>query len=181
MDHTTLLDVPLDYERQRPASLFLLLRTLVGTGGAIGAGTNAVNGFVSPTYFLTNLGWNAVNVWLKAILQGLVEGLIYGLLMGAVFTIGFALMTRRRGTWALARRQIRRMVVIICVCWVLGGVTAILLPPSWIPELDHIYINIPQATGARTSYTWVWGSILGGIRGGVLAVLVGLIGVWRAR
>lgn len=181
MDNTSLLDTPVEYEDGRPASLILLLLILIATGGAIGGMTNAVNGFVSPRYFLTILRWDPVDVWHKAILQGLLEGLIYGVLMGVVFTIGFTLLTRRRGTWALAKRQVRRMVVIIIGCWVLVGVIAILLAFTFPEFYDRAFIGVPAAGAERAGYAWVGGSIWGGIGGGVLAVIVGLVGIARHR
>ena len=46
----------------------------------IGATTNAVNGLVSPVYFINILHWhNVENVWRACIAQGIFDGLLTGL------------------------------------------------------------------------------------------------------
>jgi len=47
----------------RPGALAATALTGIFAGGFIGATTNAINGAVSPLYFITIMRWPDVNVW----------------------------------------------------------------------------------------------------------------------
>ena len=79
--------IPDTNTRARPVTLFAIALTVVFASTCLGALTNAVNGWVSPLYFVTILGWRDVeNVWRASIAQGIFEGLLFGVFFSMVFT-----------------------------------------------------------------------------------------------
>ena len=93
--------------RRPPSVRPLALAAIAGTGvfasAALGAVTNAINGWVSPLYFVTIMRWQGVeNVWLASIAQGVFEGLCFGVFFSLVFTAGVAILTRASCSYAFA-------------------------------------------------------------------------------
>ena len=81
--------------RVRPFALVAIAPTGVFASAALGAITNAVNGLVSPLYFVIIMRWQGVeNVWLASIAQGVFEGLCFGVFFSLVFTAGVGILTR---------------------------------------------------------------------------------------
>ena len=64
---------------QRSISLFGIAVTAVLASGCLGAAINAINGAVSPQYFITVLHWRDIDdVWTATVAQGIFEGLCFG-------------------------------------------------------------------------------------------------------
>ena len=76
---------------------FLIATTVLGlvAGAFVGGTTNAVNGAVSPHYFIAIMRWPDVDVWQTAIAQGIFEGLITGFVFTLIFTTATAIITAR--------------------------------------------------------------------------------------
>jgi len=168
---------------KRMRSSFLLL-LVIGIGGCIGATTNLVNGMVSSEYFRRVMRWKFEHIWRAAVWQGIAEGLIYGFLLGLVFTAGVAALTKMNMEWAFLNPILKQVVRVIYVCWMLGGMLAIILAFVFPEAYDHAIYSVPQMTGPRMGYAWVGGSIWGSMLGGVLAVFYGLVLVhkkWQQR
>ena len=140
----------------------------------VGATTNVINWWVSEAYFRQIMGWDFEGIWMAAVLQGTVEGLIYGLILSLLFTLGFGLITQMKADWRFAKRQLKKMVLTIYGCWILGGLIAILLAFAFPEGYDQMIIGVPSETLPRMGYAWVGGSIWGGIAGGGIAAIAGL-------
>src|SRR5690349_6200143 len=106
----------------RPLTLFGVAITGVFASACLGAVTNAVNGLVSPGYFVTILGWRDVeDVWRASIAQGIFEGLLFGVFFSLVFTAGVGIITRGSCSYGFATRHLLGIVVGALVGWVIGG------------------------------------------------------------
>ena len=78
----------------RPLALAGIAVSTVLVSAFFGGSTNAINGWVSPSYFVTILGWRGVeNVWRASIAQGIFEGLLFGVFFSLLFTV-FPLLKR---------------------------------------------------------------------------------------
>jgi hypothetical protein len=148
---------------------------LIFAGALIGASTNLVNGLASPLYFKNIMGWNFSGIWKAAISQGIFEGALYGVIFSLIYTILFAFITKVRGDWNFAKSIIIKAVRLIYVCWVIGGIAAILFAFVFWEGYDQAIIKVPQEIGSRIGYAWVGGSIIGGMVGGIIAVPYSLI------
>ena len=167
----------------RPLALIGMAATAVLAGAVVGAGTNAVNGAVSPTYFVNVMGWEGVSdVWRASIAQGVLEGFVFGVLFAVIFTTVVGVVTRACCTYRLALRYLLGIVAGVCGCWVAGGLLAIALA-SLSPEFyRRAFIGVPQDHGQMLRYAWVGGSIWGAELGGVLSLGIGLVvlrGNWK--
>ena len=88
-------------------TLFGIAVTGVFAGASLGAVTNAVNGWVSPLYFVTILRWRGVeDVWRASIAQGVFEGLLFGASFSLVFTVGVGIITRASCRYGFAVRHL---------------------------------------------------------------------------
>jgi hypothetical protein len=75
--------------------------------GVLGGTTNAVNGAVSPTYFVTILGWHGVeDVWRASIAQGVFEGLLFGIVFSLIFTVATGIITGAACSFGFALKHI---------------------------------------------------------------------------
>lgn len=167
----------------RPLTLFGVAVTGVLASAALGAVTNAVNGWVSPLYFVTVMRWQGVeDVWRASIAQGILEGLCFGVFFSLVFTAGVGIITRASCGYGFAVWHLLGVVAGALVCWALGGVAAMGLA-SLSPEFyRRAFIGVPAEPGAMLAYAWVGGSIWGVQLGGLVSVVLGLVvvrGNWR--
>jgi hypothetical protein len=160
----------------RPLTLFGIAVTGVFASAALGAVTNAVNGLVSPQYFVTILGWRGVeDVWRASIAQGIFEGLCFGVFFSLVFTAGVGIITRASCRYGFAVRHLLGIVAGAFVCWLIGGVAAMGLA-SLSPEFyRRAFIGVPDEFGPMLAYAWVGGSIWGVQLGGLVSVVLGLV------
>src|SRR4051794_22529817 len=91
----------------RPFALFAVAVTGVFASAALGAATNAVNGWVSPTYFVRIMRWQNVDaVWRASTAQGIFEGLCFGVFFSLVFTAASGVITRVSCGYAFAVRPL---------------------------------------------------------------------------
>jgi hypothetical protein len=171
--------------RSRPFDLGATALTGVLAGGALGAVTNAVNGWVSPRYFVTILGWNDVeDVWRASIAQGLFEGLLFGFFFSMIFTTVSGLITRSACPYAFAFRHLLGILAGALVCWGLGGMAAMGLAALSPEFYRRAFFGVPAEFGPMIRYAWVGGSIWGIELGGLAAVILGLVVLrsnWRHR
>ncbi len=175
MKENKILDSDLESIKGEPLNLAVLAISLIGMGGLIGATTNLINGNVSEEYFRKIMGWKFEGIWKAAILQGIVEGLIYGLIFSFVFTIGFATITKMKADCNFAKKQLKKIVFLIYGCWIIGGVIAIILAFVFPEEYDRMIYGVPCGTIPRIGYSWVGGSIWGGMIGGIISAIYGLV------
>ncbi len=165
----------------RPLSLFGVAVTGVFAGAALGAVTNAINGWVSPQYFVQILGWRDIDdVWRASVAQGILEGLLFGVLFSLVFTAGVGIISRAACSYRLASRYLLAIVSGAFACWLIGGGAAMGLA-SLSPEFYRsTFIGVPAETGPMLAYAWVGGSIWGVQFGALVCVVLGLV-VLRAK
>lgn len=165
MDETT--------PQPRPILLFLTAILAIVAGGTLGAITNAVNGLVSSTYFVTIMHWYDVeNVWRAAIAQGILEGLIYGFVFAFIYTLVIGLVTKARANLGFAIRPLLLSMGIALVCWCIGGVLAAALAALSPEFYRRTFIGVPSEFNEMLKYAWVGGSIWGAMFGAVLAVVI---------
>ena len=91
----------------RPLALAGIAVSSVLASGFLGGTTNAVNGAVSPAYFVTILGWTGVeDVWRHSIAQGVFEGLLYGVFFSLVFTVATGIITGASCSFGFALKHL---------------------------------------------------------------------------
>lgn len=142
-------------------------------GPIIGVLTNFINADVSKEYFEIVMGWNLdyVSISTLAMLQGAFEGFIYGAIFSLVFTVYVARTNRAVLGKKFFRSIFIRVVVIVIICWLLGGIVGVMVLKNF-PEVGPNFNNVLTfgETYLRERFGWVAGSIWGGMIGGVLAL-----------
>ncbi|MGF1512471.1 MAG: hypothetical protein ACFB5Z_02070 [Elainellaceae cyanobacterium] len=127
-----------------------------------GALTNAVNGHISPLYFVNILGWGDMEqVPRAAIAQGIFEGAVVGLLLSTVFTVATGLISRFRCSAADGLRYLGYILATVLVAWGVGGAIAVGLARLSPEFYQNTFRGVPEQTGAMLRYAWVGGSIVG--------------------
>ncbi len=169
----------------RPLALAATAVSGVLASGFLGGTTNAVNGRVSPLYFVNVLGWYDVdNVWRASIAQGVFEGLLFGVFFSLVFTVATGVMTRAACSFWFALAHLLGILAGAYCCWVLGGLAGMGLATLSPEFYRRAFIGVPQEHGAMLRYAWVGGSIWGAELGGLVSVATGLVVLranWRRR
>ncbi len=174
METKTIFDKnPLPLEKNK-WSIPLIIATLTIMGICIGTTTNAINGQVSERYFRTVMGWYFIDIKSRAIFHGILEGGILGLILSLIYSIGYSIITKRRTTNLFIFKHISKMVLIVYISWILGGILAIFLAFTFSETYDQLIIGVPQETLKRIAYAWVGGSIQGSYSGGLLGIGYGL-------
>jgi hypothetical protein len=159
----------------RPLALAAIAVSGVLASGFLGGSTNAVNGAVSPTYFVTILGWQAVeNVWRASIAQGVFEGLLFGIFFSLLFTVVTGIMTGASCSFGFALKHLLAILGGSYVCWAIGGLAAVGLATLSPEFYRRAFIGVPERFGPMLRYAWVGGSIWGAEFGGLVSVVVGL-------
>ena len=160
----------------RPFALGAVALTGVALCALVGGATNAVNGLVSPLYFVTVLNWHGVeDVWRAAIAQGIFEGLLFGLFFTLIFTIGAGIITGVSCTWLFAFKHLAGVAGGACIFWVLGGVAAMALATISPEFYRATFFGVPDGRGDMLAYAWVGGSIWGVELGAFVCVIIGLV------
>ena len=132
--------------RSRPLALAGIAISGVFASGILGATTNAVNGHVSPLYFVTILGWaDVADVWRASIAQGAFEGLLYGVFFSLLFTTAVGIITGAECPYGFALQHLLGIMAGAYVCWALGGLAGIGLA-ALSPEF---YRRIHRCPGAN--------------------------------
>ena len=145
-------------------------------GGLLGGTTNAINGWVSPTYFITVLRWQGIeDVWRASVAQGIFEGFLFGVFFSLVFTVTTGNITGGACSFGFAFKHLLGVLGGAYTCWVLGGLAAIGLASLSPGFFRQTFFRVPQEFGAMLRYAWVGGSIWGAEVGGLVSVIVGLV------
>ena len=157
----------------RPATLFGIALATIAAGGVLGALANAINGAVSPTYFVNILRWNYVtDVWRAAVAQGILEGLVYGAIFAIIFTLVIGLVSKAHAKFSFALKHLATAAGIALVSWCVGGLLAIglvILSPDFYRST---FIGVPPDLNGMLRYAWVGGSIWGVLFGAVLSIVI---------
>ena len=168
---------------QRSISLFGIAATGVLASGLLGGITNAVNGAVSPRYFVTILHWHDVDdVWRAAVAQGVFEGLCFGVLFSTVYSAGIGMITCAACSYGFGIRHLSGVVAATFVCWGIGGILGLGLATLSPDFYRQTFEGVPETFGPMLRFAWVGGSIWGIELGGLLSVVLGLVVVrssWR--
>jgi hypothetical protein len=164
--------------RQEPRPLSVAAIAVVGVlaSGFLGGSTNAVNGAVSPTYFVTILYWhNVEDVWRASIAQGIFEGLLFGIFFSLLFTVTTAIVTGAACSFGFAFKHLLAIVGGVYVCWAIGGLAAMGLATLSPEFCRSAFIGVPEDFGPMLRYAWVGGPIWEAEFGGLVSVVVGLV------
>jgi hypothetical protein len=174
--------VPDDVAPARPLAPFGIAVTGVFASASLGAVTNAVNGWVSPLYFVTLQGRPGVeDVCRASIAQGLFEGLCFGGFFSLVFASGIGIITRSSCHYGFAAWHLLGIIAGALVYWLIGGTAAIGLAALSPEFYRRAFIGVPKEFGPMLRCAWVGGSIWGRELGGLLSVVLGLValrGYW---
>lgn len=168
-------------DRPRPLTLIAIAASTILAGALIGASTNAINAAISPTYFISIMGWLRVDdVWRASVAEGILEGLVLGIVFALVFTTTIGIITKATCCYTTALRYLLAILAATYGCWAAGGLIAIGLASFSHDFFRAKFIGVPVEFGPMLRYAWVGGSIWGVEFGGLLAVVIGLV-AFRAR
>lgn len=169
-------EIPIPRRPTQPLALAGIALSGWLASGFLGGTTNAINGWVSPTYFVTILGWQGVaDVWSASIAQGIFEGLLFGGLFSLVFTVATGLITSASCSFGFALKHLLGVLGGAYLCWALGGVAAMGLATVSPEFYRWTFIEVPREFGPMLGYAWVGGSIWGAELGGLVVGVVGLV------
>src|SRR5262249_50470372 len=138
------------FDETRLLALLGLLLCCPLAGSSLGVITNAINGAVSPGYFVRIMGWSpGPGIWAASVAQGIFEGAIFGLIFGILFTVVVAIASAARISFRFGFRFVAASVVGSLICWCLGGLLGLLM--AWLsPDffVAHFY-RVPTETAER--------------------------------
>jgi hypothetical protein len=167
----------------RPLALVGIAATVIFAGILFGATTNAINGAISPIYFISVMGWQFISdVWWASIVEGVFEGTVAGLLLSVVFTSTLAIVTRGSCTYNMGMRWLSGILLAVYGLWGIGGIGGVVVAALRPQFFQSTFIGVPSDHMQMLKYAWVGGSIWGAYVGGPLAVIVGLVLIrisWR--
>jgi hypothetical protein len=150
-----------------------LLFVGVAGGACLGAVTNAVNGALSPRYFIDVMGWRReTNIWVASILWGILEGAAFGLAYAFVFMALISFASHRRCRFSHALRYGLVTLALAFGFWILGGASGVAYADIFRDRCDHRFFGYHDEWPSLARYAWVRGSIWGIESGGFLAVLI---------
>ncbi len=142
-------------------------------GGVLGGLTNAVNGAVSPGYFVRVMRWADVqDVHRAAIAQGIFEGLLYAAVFSAIFVLVVGIASRTRATLRFMLGVIGGVGIGVLVCWCVGGTIAMGLATLSPDFYRHRFRGVPTEHYDLLRDAWVGGSIWGGMFGAVMSGVI---------
>jgi hypothetical protein len=168
-------------DRSRPAAMVGLSFTGVCLGALLGGLTNAVSGWVSPTYFRNILRWHdVVDIWRAVVAQGILEGLMIGLVFSVLFVAVVGVVSKARCPYRIAAAYLLGIAVFAVICWAIGGLIAMGLATLSPEFYQHAFRQVPEEFPEMLRYAWVGGSIWGLEFGGLASVLVGSV-LFRAK
>ncbi|AMM51685.1 hypothetical protein TH61_11530 [Rufibacter sp. DG15C] len=152
--------------------------TSVLASGFVGASTNFINGYVSPTYYRNIMGWDFEGIWAASVAQGIFEGLLYGIVFTLIFILTISLVTKGQATFRFGASHLLRIMGFVYLSWVIGGLIAIGLATLSPDFYTRTFINVPEDFGLMIGYAWVGGSIWGALFGGLFGTVLGAFSVW---
>ena len=163
----------------RPLALAAIALCGVLASAFLGGTTNAVNGLVSPTYFVTIMRWeNVGDVWAASVAQGVFEGLCFGVFFSLVFTAATGVITRGSCHFGFAFRHLLGILGATYICWAFGGLCAVGLAALSPGFYRSTFYGVPQNFNQMLGYAWVGGSIWGAELGALVSVVIGLVMLW---
>jgi hypothetical protein len=148
---------PLHPEKFSKSEIWQVLGTGVVLGSALGAATNALNGWIGPTYFAFVFRSNE-DLWIKAVIQGILEAGLYGLLNALVFVLIANYFGRGIRSVAVVRRYLISCAVAVLGVWILGGFGGLLFAP-WIGRHPLYRGPFPAPLFDDPDFCWVAGSL----------------------
>ena len=159
--------------QNRPGPLIGLTCLGVAFGAILGALTNSINGWVSPTYFRTIMRWHDVaDIWRASIAQGIFEGLLFGLAFSVIFVTVLGIVSKARCSFRIGATYVVLVVALALVGWCVGGLFGIGLAAISPEFYRHAFRGVPDGVPEMLRYAWVGGSIWGLELGGLAAVVV---------
>jgi hypothetical protein len=174
--------IPLEYASPppirpaRPLALVGIAVAAILAGTLVGVCTNAIDGAVSPTYFINVMGWQYVsNIWQASILQGAFEGSAVGLLFSMILTTTIGIVTRATCECGHGLRWLGYITLAIFGTWGIGGVCGVALAALGPSFFQNAFIGVPSDHVQMLRFAWVGGSIWGAEFGGFGVIIVGLV------
>ena len=161
-----------DLSRRRPREIAALLPLGVLCGATVGVFTNAINGWLSPGYFVATLGWqhrSAFVLWVRSVAEGVLEGCALGALLGLILMLYIGFISRLRCPLKISAPALFDAIVVTLVFWLIGGFNVVLLA-LFAPEFYELFIGLPPIKSDAIRYAWVAGSLNSLGIGGLLAV-----------
>jgi hypothetical protein len=169
-------ELPQISREPRPLVVAAIAISGILASGFLGGSTNAVNGAVSPTYFVTILRWHGVeDVWRASVAQGVFEGLLFGIFFSLLFTVSTGIITEASCSFGFALKHLLGILGGASICWALGGLAAMGLATLSPEFYRRAFIGVPKEFGPMLGYAWVGGSIWGAEFGGFASLVVGLV------
>ena len=140
----------------------------------MGVFTNAINGYLSPTYFSVTLGWNSdgpFTIWAKSVAQGALEGCALGAFLGLILMLYVGFTSRLCCPLKVSAPALSDTMVATLIFWVIGGFNAVLLA-LFAPKFYEFFIGLPPVKSDAVRFAWVAGSLNSLGIGGLLAVCI---------
>lgn len=117
----------------------------IALSGALGGVFNAINGWVSPLYFSTIMGWTGANdIWWANIEQGIKEATLTGCVLSALFAIGLAVISQGKCPFDLGLRFLMAVFAAISLCWTLGGMVAVVMALKTTTFYRQAFVGVPD-------------------------------------
>ena len=147
----------LHQEKFSKSEVWQVLGTGLVIGASLGAGTNAINGWVGPTYFTYVLRWTE-NIWMNAVIQGVMEAGLYGLLNAAIFVMIANFLGRGIRSVSHVRKYLLSCAAAVLVVWILGGLIGVFIAPH--AARDPLYKGpFPVVAFDDPGFCWTLGSL----------------------
>jgi hypothetical protein len=148
---------PLHPEKFSKSEIWQVLGTGIVLGSVLGAGTNALNGWIGPTYFAFVFKSDR-DLWLKAVIQGVFEAGLYGLLNAAIFELLANFWGRGIRSVAIVRKYLLGCAAAVLGFWLLGGVGGLLFA-RWLGRHPLYRGPFPAPLFDDTGFCWTAGSL----------------------
>jgi hypothetical protein len=167
----------------RPLDLIAIAATTMLAGMVVGASTNAINGAVSPNYFVNVMGWQGItDVWRASIVQGVLEGFVIEMILSILFTATVGIVTKATCPYRTSLRWLGAILAAVYILWAVGGLAGVALAAIDPQFFQTTFFGVPFGYWEMLRFAWVGGSIWGAEFGGLLAVIIGLVLIranWR--
>lgn len=141
-------------------------------GALIGIFTNAINGLISPTYFVVMMGWNtdsAFQIWARSMAQGALEGCGLGAFLGFILMISVGFTSRLHCPLKFSAPALFDTILVTLLLWFVFGFNAVLLA-LFAPQFYELFLSLPPSKGDAIRFAWVAGSVNSLGIGGLLAI-----------
>jgi hypothetical protein len=164
----------LQQEKFSKTEVWRVLGSGLVIGAALGATTNAINGWIGPSYFIHLLKWTE-DIWIKAVIQGAIEAGLYGLLNAVVFVLIANFFGRGICSVVVVRKYLLNCAVAVSCVWVIGGLIGIFLLPAFSKDLSP-RSPFPLKSFTNPGFCWTLGSLnLAVMSSWLITLLAGII------